>query len=160
MKHDDSYFAQFSDKVDDKFIEEVAEAEKANADLKFDKVPDGDYKAEVIDMLLKKSKAGNLMIQTTFKILEGQYEKNAVKSFMLMRPNSMYFNNQFLKSLGTDIEVVYKTDLQYAKLVEDIFVTIRDSKIYDLNISTSDSGYTSYKINAAYDKEQEELPFS
>ena len=52
---DEAYFSQFNNIIDEQFNKQVAEAEKLNEELKFDKVPDGIYKVEVVDMVIKKS---------------------------------------------------------------------------------------------------------
>ena len=100
------------------------------------------------------------MLQTLFKILDGQYEKNAIFTYNVLKPRNIYFINLFLISLSANIPVKYESELQYAKLVEEILLNIKGYKIYDLEQKTTGSGYTNYKVVNVYDKEQEELPFS
>ena len=65
----DNFFDKFKDKLTDSFYNSVSEIEKLNKELEFYKVPDGVYRVEVVDMVVKQSRKGNWMIQTLFKVL-------------------------------------------------------------------------------------------
>ena len=155
----DIFFNQFLSKMDDEFIEGVKFAEKQNAELQYGKVPDGVYKVEMYYMQVKQSRKGNWMIQATFRILDGQYEKQAVWAYFVIKQSNIEKNNKFLQSLGTDIKVECLSITQYKQLVDDIFITIKYEKEYDLEIKTSSTGFTNYKILNIYDKPYEPLPF-
>lgn len=154
----DEFFKQFESDMDTEFVNSVLEIEKLNKELKFDKVPDGEYKVDIQHMTIKKSKKGNLMLQVGFQILSGQYEKNVVWAYYLL--TNLNNVNDFLISLKTDVDIKYENIEQYKQVVEDVFVSVKYWKEYDLKITTGFNGYTNYKILNAYDKEIEELPFS
>ena len=153
----DKFFEQF--KMTDEFNEQVAEIEELNKQLIFNKVPDGVYKVEVIEMSVKQSKRGNWMIMTLFKVLEGQFENNLMFAYFMINTRNIENNNLFLNALDSKIPVECKSILQYQQLVDDIFVTIRGDKQYNLEVKNLPSGFSNYKILKAYDVEHEPLPF-
>ena len=155
----DKFFDKFSDKLTDSFYSEVAEIEKLNKSMDFNKVPDGEYKVEIIDMAVKQSRKGNWMIQVLFKILEGQYKNDVVPAYMMVNKRNAETNNEFLTSLATHIKVECVSITQYKQLVDDIFITIMHEKQYDIKVSTSASGFTNYKVLKDYTVEYESLPF-
>lgn len=155
----DKFFDKFADKLTDAFYSEVAEIEKLNKSMDFNKVPDGEYKVEIIDMAVKQSRKGNWMIQVLFKILEGQYENDVVPAYMMVNKRNIESNNEFLTSLGSGIKVECVSITQYKQLVDDIYITIMHEKQYDIKVSTSASGFTNYKVLNVYTVECEPLPF-
>ena len=155
----DKFFDKFTDKLTDTFYSEVAEIEKLNKSMDFNRVPDGEYKVEIIDMAVKQSRKGNWMIQVLFKILEGQYENDVVPAYMMVNKRNIESNNEFLTSLGSGIKVECVSITQYKQLVDDIYITIMHEKQYDIKVSTSASGFTNYKVLNVYTVEYEPLPF-
>lgn len=155
----DKFFDKFTDKLSDTFYSEVAEIEKLNKSMDFNKVPDGEYKVEIIDMAVKQSRKGNWMIQVLFKILEGQYENDVVPAYMMVNKRNIESNNEFLTSLGSGIKVECVSITQYKQLVDDIYITIMHEKQYDIKVSTSASGFTNYKVLNVFTVEYEPLPF-
>ena len=155
----DKFFDKFTDKLTDTFYSEVAEIEKLNKSMDFNKVPDGEYKVEIIDMAVKQSRKGNWMIQVLFKILEGQYENDVVPAYMMVNKRNIESNNEFLTSLGSGIKVECVSITQYKQLVDDIYITIMHEKQYDIKVSTSASGFTNYKVLNVYTVECEPIPF-
>ncbi len=155
----DNFFDKFSDKLTDSFYSSVAEIEKLNKELEFYKVPDGVYRVEIVDMQVKQSRKGNWMIQTLFKVLKGQFESSVFPAYMIINQRNVPANNEFLKSLGTNLQIECTSITQYQKLVDDVFITIRGDKEYDLEIKTSPSGFSNYRILKDYIVEHEPLPF-
>ena len=155
----DNFFDKFKDKLTDSFYNSVSEIEKLNKELEFYKVPDGVYRVEVVDMVVKQSRKGNWMIQTLFKVLSGRYECSVFPAYMIVNQRNIESNNEFLKSLGTALPIECKSITQYQQLVDDVFITIRGDKEYDLEIKTSPSGFSNYKILKDYIVEHEPLPF-
>ena len=153
----DKFFDKFTDKLTDAFYSEVEEIEKLNESMNFNKVPDGEYKVEIIDMAVKQSRKGNWMIQVLFKILEGKYENDVVPAYMMVNKRNIESNNEFLTSLDSGIKVECVSITQYKQLVDDIFVVILHEKQYDIKVSTSASGFTNYKVLNAYTVEYEPL---
>lgn len=153
----DTFFKQFDVDMDSEFLNTINEIEKLNKELKFDKVPDGKYKVEVQYMSIKTSKKGNLMLQVGFQIEEGQYEKNTVWAFFLL--SNINNVNSFLMSLNSGIAIKYDDLEQYKNLVEDVLSSVKGWYIYDLQISTGYTGFTTYKITGSKEKEID-LPFS
>lgn len=159
---DNNYFSQFDDKVDEEFNKAVLEAEKENGEKQFEQLPDGKYEVIISDMLIKKSKKGEWMLQVTFKVIQGKYTKRLDWAYYLLRPQSVHFANVFLRSLESGIDVKYLSERQYAELVDNILITITGSKEYGLEIKTNDKGFRFYKIIKVFDvkKDDEEIPFS
>ena len=112
-----NFFDKFNDKLTDSFYSEVAEIEKLNAELVFNKVPDGVYRVEIIDMCVKQSRRGNWMIQTLFKVLAGQYENNVIGSYMMINQRNIATNNEYLQSLGSNRQIICRSITQYQQLV-------------------------------------------
>ncbi len=158
---DNSYFSQFDDKVDEEFNKAVEEAEKENGEKKFEELPDGKYEVVISDMIIKKSKKDEWMLQVTFKVIQGQYEKRLAWAYFLLRPQNVHFANVFLRSLESGIDVKYHTQKQYAELIDNILITITGSKEYGLEIKTNDKGFRNYKIIKVFDvKQDDEVPFT
>ena len=153
----DKFFDKFIDKLTVPFYSEVEEIEKLNESMNFNKVPDGEYKVEIIDMAVKQSRKGNWMSQVLFKILEGQYENDVVPAYMMVNKRNIESNNEFLTSLDSGIKVECVSITQYKQLVDDIFVVILHEKQYVIKVSTSASGFTNYKVLNAYTTEYEPL---
>ena len=157
---DEEYFNQFNDKVDEEFNKAVEEAEKDNGEKSFEELPVGKYEVKINDMLIKKSKKGEWMLQVTFKVIQGKFEKRLAWAYFLLRPQNVHFANVFLRTLESGITVKYESERQYAKLVDDILITINGTKEYGLEITENDKGFRNYKIIKVFNVEPEELPFS
>lgn len=158
---DNSYLSQFDDKVDEEFNKAVEEAEKENGEKKFEELPDGKYEVVISDMIIKKSKKDEWMLQVTFKVIQGKFEKRLVWAYYLLRPQNVHFANVFLRSLESGLEVKYHTQKQYAELIDNILITITGSKEYGLEIKTNDKGFRNYKIIKVFDvKQDDEVPFT
>ena len=154
-----NFYDKYSDKLNESFYNSVAEIENLNKELAFNKVPNGIYRVEVKDMSVKQSKRGNWMIMTIFKVLEGQYEGSLMSAFFMINKRWTEMNNGFLKALDTKIPIECRNILQYQQLVDDVFITIRGEKQYDLEVENTTTGFSNYRIIKSYDVEYEPLPF-
>lgn len=154
----DTFFEQFT--IDENFIKTVEEIEALNKELKYDQVPDGKYKVEIIHMDITTSKKGNLMLRVGFKVLSGQYENTLVWAYFMLNNRNIENCNSFLASLKTEAIIKFNGVIEYENLVKDILTCVKGWKEFDLQIRTSYTGFKNYTITGAYEKEFEELPFS
>lgn len=154
----DKFFDQFI--MDENFIKTVEEVESLNKELKYDQVPDGKYRVEILHMDVMTSKKGNLMLRVGFKVLSGQYENTLVWSYFMLNNRNIENANSFLRALKTDAIVKFTGVIEYKKLIEEILINVKGWKEFDLQIKTGYTGFKNYTILNAYEKEMEELPFS
>lgn len=157
---DESYFSQFNDQVDEEFNNAVLEAEKENGDKGFEKLPDGKYEVKITDMVIKKNKNDEWMLQITFKVVAGKLKNRLHWAFYTLKPQTVHFANVFLRALESGIEVKYESERQYAKLIDNIFTEINGYKEYGIELKTNDKGFTNTKVIKVFKVEPEELPFS
>lgn len=171
---DISYFSQFSDVVDEEFNKQVEEAENQNGDKKYEKVPDGKYEVRVIGLEICRSKKSNKwQVMATLPIINNkEYEGRYIWAYFSLNPKVLHKANTFLRSLNSGLEVKYKSERQYAELIDNILDLVKDSKEFALDMTTNKDGYRDYKIYKVFESsgavtttgatttDDDELPFS
>lgn len=69
-----------------------------------DRLPVGEYSAQVINACLKESKKGEPMVELTFKVLEGKYQNWREWKYHLLREGRMKYLKWDLKACGLSLE--------------------------------------------------------
>ena len=130
-----------------KDVEEAAENGGA-----YKEVPHGTYEVAVDKMELTASKAGDPMVSIWFKILNGEYKGSRIfMNQVVTQGFQIHICNEFLRSLGTEQNVEFKSYKQYANLLMDIFEDIDGNLEYALNYAEGKKGFSTYDIEEVYE---------
>ena len=130
-----------------KDVEEAAENGGA-----YKEVPHGTYEVAVDKMELTASKAGDPMVSIWFKILNGEYKGSRIfMNQVVTQGFQIHICNEFLRSLGTEQNVEFKSYKQYANLLMDIFEDIDGNLEYALNYAEGKKGFSTYEIEEVYE---------
>ena len=127
-------------------IKEAAENKRS-----FREVPHGVYEIEIEKMELIASKAGDPMVTVWFKVLEGEYKGSLI--FMNQVVNQgfqIHIVNEFLRSLGSGIEIEFKNYSQYGQLLMDVHEAIDEKFEYGLDYDENNKGFNTFKITQIY----------
>ena len=140
-------FEQWDNNTDLKGIQKDIEEAQAN-NKEFEKVPYGDYEVE-----LKPTKTDKKpMVSAWFTILNGKYKNN--KLFMnqvVTQGFQLHIMNQFLKSLGTDLNVEFVNYQQYADLLLDIAEAVDEDKLEFALKYEDNKGYDKFTITEVFE---------
>ena len=136
--------------------EALAEAVKNGGENQsYKEVPTGTYEVSIEKMEPKKSKSGRPMVSIWFKIVsEGEY-KGSMLFWNQVIDNQVGVGvlNDFLRSLGTGMEIEFKNYKQYADLIMDLHEDIYGRFEYALTYSVNNKGYSVYKIEEIFELE-------
>ena len=150
-----SIFEKFNKNIDlDGLKADVNEAKNNGGLGEFKEVPLGDYEIGIEKLELKESKKGDPMVSVWFNILEGEFKNS--KLFMnqvLTQGFQIHIMNEFLKSLGTDVEITFDDFTQYNNMLMDIMEKIDGKFEYALKYSENKKGYPTYSIKEIYELE-------
>lgn len=158
-----SNWADFDSKVSADFVNDVKNASVNSGD--FEELPLGSYEVAVTSMELKTSKAGDPMVATCFKIVEGEYENRLIfKNSVVYKgddKDTFRISNElkFLKSLGTSYNVSFEGFAKFDSLIQSIFAEISKNKIEYLLEIVERKGFRNYIIREIYEDEKGDLPF-
>lgn len=133
---------------------DINEAKENGGTGEFKEVPVGTYVIRIEKLELKESKKGDPMVSAWFKILEGEYKNSLLfMNQVITQGFQLHLVNQFLRSLGTDIEIEFEDYEQYNNLLMDILEDVEGKFEYLLRYSTSKKGFAEYSIKEIYDVE-------
>lgn len=149
-----SNWTKFDKEFDNEALrDEVKEAAENGGSGEYREVPTGDYEVEIEKLECTSSKKGDPMVTVWFNILEGDFEGS--KIFMnqpITKGFQIHIVNEFLRSLGTDNDVEFKTFSQYEELINKIFDDLdSDGLEYRLKYGKSKKGYPTFEIKEVYD---------
>ena len=118
----------------------------------FEAVPHGEYEVKLDKLELKATKKGDPMVSAWFTILEGQYKKQ--KLFMnqvVTQGFQIHIVNEFLKSMGTDLDIEFVDYNQYAELLLDVAEEC-DANNLEFAIKYEDNkGYDKFTITEVFE---------
>lgn len=156
----DNVFEQFDEAMDQEgLLADIAAAE--NGESNFKEVPEGLYDVSIDKMELTLSKKGAPMCTIWFKVNDGEYKGSRIfYNQVVTQGFQIHLNNELLRSLESNQDVQFTKYSNYAKLIDDIYKEIKDTKAYGLEYGTNKNGYHSYEIKNVIDLDnQEEIPF-
>ena len=129
-------------------IKDVAEMQD-NSDFK--DVPVGDYEVKIEKIELTESKKGDPMVSIWFKVVAGEFKNSMIFYNKLVNDGRpIYFNNQFLKSLNSGLDIKFNSYADYAQLLSDIYVAVDGKYEYLLGYGLNSKGYSTYEIKDVY----------
>lgn len=149
-----SNWTKFDKEFDNEALrDEVKEATENGGSGEYREVPTGDYEVEIEKLECTSSKKGDPMVTVWFNILEGDFEGSKIfMNQIITKGFQIHIVNEFLRSLGTDNDVEFKTFSQYEELINKIFDDLdSDGLEYRLKYGKSKKGYPTFEIKEVYD---------
>ncbi len=149
-----SNWTKFDKEFDNEALrDEVKEAAENGGSGEYREVPTGDYEVEIGKLECTSSKKGDPMVTVWFNILEGDFEGSKIfMNQLITKGFQIHIVNEFLRSLGTDNDVEFKTFSQYEELINKIFDDLdSDGLEYRLKYGKSKKGYPTFEIKEVYD---------
>lgn len=149
-----SNWTKFDKEFDNEALrDEVKEAAENGGSGEYREVPTGDYEVEIEKLECTSSKKGDPMVTVWFNILEGDFEGSKIfMNQLITKGFQIHIVNEFLRSLGTDNDVEFKTFSQYEELINKIFDDLdSDGLEYRLKYGKSKKGYPTFEIKKVYD---------
>ena len=129
---------------------DIKDAEDNNRE--YDEVPHGEYEVKLDKLELKATKKGDPMVSAWFTILEGKYKKS--KLFMnqvVTQGFQIHIVNEFLRSMGTDLNIEFVDYKQYAELLLDV-AEFCDANNLEFAIKYEDNkGYDKFTITEVFE---------
>ena len=129
--------------------QDIKDAQDNNKE--FEAVPHGEYEVKLDKLELKATKKGDPMVSAWFTILEGQYKKQ--KLFMnqvVTQGFQIHIVNEFLKSMGTGLNIEFVDYKQYAELLLDV-AEFCDENNLEFAIKYEDNkGYDKFTITEVF----------
>lgn len=126
-------------------------ADSASNDFK--EVPNGTYEVAITKLELTESKKGNPMLSCWMKVVsEGEYKGSLIFMNQVVTSGfQIHICDEFLRSLGTDVNVEFDSYSQYAEMILDIFEKIDGNFEYGLELGETDKGFKTYKITDVFE---------
>ncbi len=130
--------------------QDIKDAQDNNKE--FEAVPHGEYEVKLDKLELKATKKGDPMVSAWFTILEGKYKKS--KLFMnqvVTQGFQIHIVNEFLRSMGTDLNIEFVDYTQYADLLLDV-AEFCDENNLEFAIKYEDNkGYDKFTITEVFE---------
>ena len=130
--------------------QDIKDAQDNNKE--FETVPHGEYEVKLDKLELKATKKGDPMVSAWFTILEGKYKNS--KLFMnqvVTQGFQIHIVNEFLRSMGTDLNIEFVDYAQYADLLLDV-AEFCDANNLEFAIKYEDNkGYDKFTITEVFE---------
>lgn len=134
-------------------------ADKLNKDMQdakenggnFEKLPEGEYTCKLEKMELGESSKGAAMIKAQFRIVKGDHKKQCIfKNCVLTGTKNdgfmMLKAKEFLESLDSGIDVVFKDWEQFNDLILDIAEAVQNDNLQYVLDLENDGDYQNFEI--------------
>lgn len=144
-------FSKFDKKVDLEGLKnDIADAEE-NGGGSFKEVPHDTYEVAITKLELDESKKGDPMVKVWFKILDGEYKNSLIfVNQVITQGFQIHIMDEFLRSLETDIDIIFESYSQYADMLMDIFETIDGNYEYGLKYGEN-KGFNTFEITEVFE---------
>lgn len=141
-------FSKFDKQVDLEGLKKDI-VDSANNDFK--EVPHGSYEVAITKLELGESKKGDPMVKIWFKIIAGEYKNSLIfMNQVITQGFQIHIVDEFLRSLGTDIDIAFESYSQYNELLMDIFEAIDDKLEFALKYGEN-KGFNTFKITDVFE---------
>ena len=143
-------FSKFDKKIDLEGLKQDI-ADSANNDFK--EVPLGTYEVAITKLELGESKKGDPMVKVWFKILEGEFKNSLIfMNQVVTKGFQIHIVDEFLRSLGTDIDIHFESFSQYANLIADVYEAVNGNFEYALEYGEN-KGFNTFEITEIFEVE-------
>lgn len=122
--------------------------------VSYKEVPHGDYEVSIDKLELVASKAGDPMVSVWFKVLEGEFEGSRIfMNQVIAQGFQIHIVDEFLRSLGTDVNIEFITYKQYGNLLMDVMEAIDGNFEFALSYKEGKKGFSTYEITEVFELE-------
>ena len=143
-------FSKFDKKIDLEGLKQDI-ADSANNDFK--EVPLGTYEVAITKLELGESKKSDPMVKVWVKILEGEFKNSIIfMNQVVTKGFQIHIANEFLRSLGTNIDIRFESFSQYANLIADVYEAVNGNFEYALEYGES-KGFNTFEITEIFEVE-------
>lgn len=143
-------WAKIDETIDIKGLQEDIEQAKGNGTGEYKEVTPGEYEVKIDTMELKLSKSGKPMMSIWFKVLVGEYKGSYIFYNQVVTEGfQIHLANEFLRSLGTQLDIEFKSYEQYNNLILDVFEQTANFE-YLLDYSKNAKGFGTFEIEEVY----------
>ena len=146
-------FEKWNNSIDVKGLQEDIKKAQENNSGEYKDVPHGEYEVKLDKIELKATKeTKEPMVSAWFTILEGEYKKQ--KLFMNQKVTQgfqIHIVNQFLKSMGTDVNIEFIDYKQYADLLLDVAEAVDANKLEFAIKYEDNKGYDKFTITEVFE---------
>ena len=143
-------FSKFDKKIDLEGLKQDI-ADSANNDFK--EVPLGTYEVAITKLELGESKKSDPMVKVWFKILEGEFKNSIIfMNQVVTKGFQIHIANEFLRSLGTNIDIRFESFSQYASLIADVYEAVNGNFEYALEYGEN-KGFNTFEITEIFEVE-------
>ena len=118
----------------------------------FKEVPHGKYEVKIEKLELVESKSGNPMDTCWMVVLEGEYKGSRIFYNQVVNQGfQIHLANEFIRSLGTNIDVEFESYSQYGQLLMDVHEALDGMLEYGLHYGEGKKGFSTYEITDVYE---------
>lgn len=146
-------FEKWNNSIDVKGLQEDIKKAQENNSGEYKDVPHGEYEVKLDKIELKATKeTKEPMVSAWFTILEGEYKNQ--KLFMNQKVTQgfqIHIVNQFLKSMGTDVNIEFIDYKQYADLLLDVAEAVDANKLEFAIKYEDNKGYDKFTITEVFE---------
>lgn len=144
-------FSKFDKKVDLEGLKNDITEAGENGGGSFKEVPLGTYEVAITKLELDESRKGDPMVKVWFKILEGEYKNSLIfMNQVITQGFQIHIMDEFLRSLETDIDIVFESYSQYAQLLMDIYEDVDGNYEYGLKYGEK-KGFNTFEITDVFE---------
>lgn len=145
-----SVFEKWNRNVNQSFLEEVENAETGKGG--FEEVPVGTYEVKLAKAGIRSTKNGDPMLSISFKILRGDCKGRLIfMNQVINQPFQIHIANDFLRSLDSGVEIVFRNYEQYNEIVLDVQEAVEAQKLeYALEYGKNEKGFSTYEITDVF----------
>lgn len=148
-----SIFEKFNKSVDLKGLKEDLKEVQENGGGNYEEVPLGKYEVKIDKMEIKETKKGDkLMLSVTFKVLDGPQKNRLIfMNQVITSAYGLHNSNEFLRSLGSRVDIIFEDYSQYADLVGEVYQAINEKLEYELSYGENDKGFKIFEITDIFE---------
>jgi hypothetical protein len=135
---------------------DIKTIDSQNKSTTYVEVPEGTYNVEITRLEMgktgeKSKNPGSNKLAVRYKILNGEYQGQTIfQHQLLVTPFGIEVACSLLKSLGTDVEVMYENEQQFENLINAISEMVTDGNEYELRYGKNYRGYPTFEIYTGF----------
>lgn len=140
-------FDEWNAKVDDDFLEAIEDADTNENTL--EPVPYGTYETTLDMLTVKASKSNKPMLHARFRIISGK--RLIFYNQLIDQAFGISIAKRFLKSMGTDCNIVFENYIQFNDLLQDIKTNCDELKLSFELVYSEKKGYPKFEITNVFE---------
>lgn len=147
-------FEQWNNTIDTAGLQkDVQEAQANGGNREFEKVPHGEYEVKLEKLELKPTKKDNKpMVSGWFTIISGDYAKQKIfMNQVVTQGFQIHIVNEFLKSMGTDLNIEFVDYQQYGDLLMDVAEAVEEDNLEFALKYEDNKGYDKFTITEVFE---------